>query len=84
MADKHVVPILLQLCTNIDRVFIEQVGPFGDLVVQEARKAWIAGGPRIKTSAVEAYISLLAGEIPDKKDRASFILRAHEVIGQYR
>jgi hypothetical protein len=79
----HVVPILLTLCAAIDGLFIETVGPFGALVVKEARATWLAGGHRIRTSDIESYIALLAREIPDADERKQFAAGAHELVGKY-
>jgi hypothetical protein len=79
----HVLPILLSLCAAIDGLFIETVGPFGALVVTEARAAWLAGGHRIRTSDIEPYIALLAREIADADSRQQFVADAHELVGKY-
>ena len=79
----RVLPLLESLCSAIDQIFIEAVGPFGQLVVTEARAKWMAAGHRIRTKDVEDYIVLLAREIPEAPQRAEFITRARTLIGQY-
>jgi hypothetical protein len=79
----RVLPLLAALCTAIDRIFIEEVGPFGQLVVRESREKWQAAGPRIRTSDVDDYIALLANEIPEPERRTGFIARARLLVGQY-
>ena len=79
----QVLPILAELCDLLDQAFIEQVGPFGELVVGEARAAWVRGGPRIRASDIEAYIALLAREITDGATREHFLAAARDVVGNY-
>ena len=83
MAGGHrVLPLLETLCSAIDQMFIEAVGPFGQLVVTETRAKWIAAGHRIRTTDVDDYIALLAREMPDAPLRAEFVARARALIGQ--
>jgi hypothetical protein len=79
----QVLPILAELCDLLDQAFIEQVGPFGELIVGETRAAWMRGGPRIRATDVEAYIALLAREITDTATREHFLTAAREVVGNY-
>ncbi|HEY7905032.1 MAG TPA: hypothetical protein VIH36_16400 [Casimicrobiaceae bacterium] len=79
----HVLPILIQLCDVLDRTFIETVGPFGELVVSEARVEWLAAGARIRTRDIEDYVALLAREVNDADARRQFLAAARAVIGKY-
>jgi len=79
----HVLPLLVGLCDQLDRAFIETVGPFGELVVGEARGQWQAGGARVRTRDIEDYVVLLAREIADADARAQFLALARQVIGKY-
>ncbi len=79
----HVLPILVELCDQLDRAFIETVGPFGELVVSESRAKWIAAGPHVRTRDVEAYAVLLAREVGDTDARDQFIAAARGIIGRY-
>lgn len=79
----HVLPILIELADQLDRAFIETVGPFGELVVAEARSAWLAAGPRIRTRDIEDYVVLLADEVGDAEARKQFLASARAVIGKY-
>ena len=84
MSDKsHVLPILVQLCDQLDQAFVETVGPFGDVVCAESRATWLAAGPHIRTRDIEAYIVLLAREVGDPDARAQFIAAARNIIGNY-
>ncbi len=58
------------------------VGPFGRLVVTEAREKWLATGRRVKTSDIVDYIMLLAREVPEARQRAEFIEGARRIIGK--
>lgn len=85
MAGAHrVMPFLETLCKALDRLFIDEVGPFGQLVVSEVRDKWSAAGPRMKPSDIEDYVALLAQEIPEARQRAEFDARARELLGRYK
>ena len=82
MADQpRVLPLLVHQCAAIDALFIEEVGPFGQLVVTEAREKWLVTGRRVKTSDIDDYIALLAGEVPESRQRAEFIAGARKIVG---
>jgi hypothetical protein len=82
MSEQHrVLPLLLAECAAIDALFIQEVGPFGQLVVAEAREKWLAGGRRVKSSDIVDYIALLAREIPEPRQRSEFIAGAREIVG---
>ena len=78
----RVLPLLNSMCAAIDELFIGEVGPFGQLVVSEARAKWLAAGRRIKTSDIDDYIVLLAREVPEPRQRAEFIAGARRIIGR--
>jgi hypothetical protein len=75
------LPILLQLCDAIDALFIEHVGPFGQMITGEARTRWLGSGNKMKTSDVDDYVALLAQEIEDRGQRTEFILQARALVG---
>ena len=82
MTDQHrVLPLLLNQCAAIDALFIEEVGPFGQFVVTEAREKWLAAGKRIKTSDIIDYIVLLASQVPEARQRSEFITGARQIVG---
>jgi len=78
------MPFLETLCKALDRLFIDEVGPFGEFVVGETRATWSAAGPRMKPSDIEDYVALLAAEIPEARQRAEFVTRARELLGRYK
>ena len=80
----RVMPFLETLCKALDRLFIDEVGPFGEFVVTETRAKWSAAGPRMKPSDIEDYVALLAQEIPEARQRAEFVTRARELLGRYK
>jgi hypothetical protein len=83
-AQHRVLPFLETLCKALDKVFIDEVGPFGEFVVGEVRERWIAAGPRTRPSDVEDYVKMLAQEIPEPRQRTEFIARARELLGKYK
>jgi hypothetical protein len=83
MPDLHrVLPLLNSQCAAIDALFIEEVGPFGRLVVAEVREKWLATGRRVRTSDIDDYIALLASEVPEPRQRAEFIAGARQIAGR--
>jgi hypothetical protein len=83
-AGHRVLPFLATLCTALDRLFVDEVGPFGQFVVGEVREKWSGTGPRMKTSDIEDYVALLAQEIPEPRQRGEFVVRARELLGRYK
>jgi hypothetical protein len=83
MPDLHrVLPLLNSQCAAIDELFIEEVGPFGRVVVAEVRQKWLATGRRVHTSDIDDYITLLAGEVPEPRQRAEFIEGARMIASR--
>ena len=80
----RVLPFLETLCKQLDQLFIDEVGPFGQFVVGEVRTKWTAAGPRVKTTDIEDYAVMLAKEITEQRQRNEFIARARELLGRYR
>lgn len=80
----RVLPFLETLCNGLDRLFVDEVGPFGQFVVGEVRAKWSAAGPRMKTSDIEDYVALLAQEITEPRQRAEFVQRARDLLGRYK
>src|SRR4029450_3299373 len=50
---ERALPLLNSHCGAIDALFIEEVGPFGRLVVAEVREKWLATGRRVRTSDID-------------------------------
>jgi hypothetical protein len=81
---KKVLPFLETLCGQLDKAFVDEIGPFGQFVVSEVRERWLEAGPRTRPSDVEEYVRMLANEIPEAPQRAAFIARARELLGKYK
>jgi hypothetical protein len=82
MNDTHrMLPLLARMSAGVDEIFVEYVGPFGELLIGEARSAWLRSGNKMHSSDIESYIALLAREIDDAARRAQFVLRAHQHAG---
>jgi len=77
----RVLPILQNLCAAIDEMYIEEVGPFGTMVVSEVRAKWVATGNKVRTSDVDQYIALLAEQLDDPWKRSEFVMRARQLVG---
>lgn len=81
MATAHrALPVLLRICTTIDRLFIVEVGPFGAQLAEDARAAWLATGNKNRPADVEQYVALLAQHIDDVDRREGFIADARQCI----
>lgn len=81
---RKVLPFLETLCGKLDKIFVVEVGPFGEFVVKEVRERWIEAGPRTRPADIEEYVRMLAEEIPETRQRAEFIMRARDLLGRYR
>ena len=81
---RKVLPFLETLCKQLDKVFVDEVGPFGEFVVSEVHERWLDTGPRTKPADIEEYVRMLAKEIPEAPQRAGFIARARELLGKYK
>jgi hypothetical protein len=75
------LPLLLNMCTAIDNAFIEEVGPFGQMLCAEARTRWLATGNKMKTTDLDPYVALLAREIDDPQQQSAFLRRARAIVG---
>ena len=81
---RRVLPFVETLCKQIDKLFVDEVGPFGEFVVTEVRERWVDAGPRTRPTDVEEYVRMLASEIPETRQREEFIARARELLGKYK
>ena len=75
------LPLLLSMCTTIDDAFVEEVGPFGQMLCAEARTRWLASGNKMKTTDLDSYVALLAAEIDEPEVRTAFVRRARGIVG---
>lgn len=83
-AQNRVLPFLETLARTLDRIFVEVVGPFGQFVTTEVRERWAAAGPRTRPADIEDYVTMLAQEVPEPRQRAEFVQRARELLGKYK
>jgi hypothetical protein len=83
-APRKVLPFLETLTKQLDKLFVAEVGPFGEFVVSEVRERWLDAGPRTRPADVEEYVAMLAGEIPEARQREDFTARARELLGKYK
>lgn len=74
-------PILSQMCAKVDQLFVEFIGPFGQMVIDETREKWQASGNKMHTSDLNDYIAMLAREIENPASRSAFIARARQAAG---
>lgn len=81
MAGSHrALPILLRICSAIDRLFVVEVGPFGTQLAADARIAWLETGNKSRPTDVEQYVALLAQHIDEGDRRDSFVTEARKCI----
>ena len=40
MNEKHVLPIVMQICRSIDNLFVSYVGPVGGFLCEETFEEW--------------------------------------------
>lgn len=67
---------ILDMCDAIDEQFVFEVGPFGEVVVEEVREAWLNSGNKVTVGHAIGYIKLLAEQIPGAQKQVSFSKRA--------
>jgi hypothetical protein len=77
----RILPLLAKLCATIDESFVEVVGPFAPMVIEESRTTWLATGNKTHPRDVNVYIALLAKEIENPARRADFASRARQILG---
>jgi len=81
MSNVHrALPVLLRICTAVDRLFVLEVGPFGAQLAEDARAAWLATGNKNRPSDVEQYVALLAQHIGDSERHDAFVAEARRCI----
>lgn len=71
---------ILSMCDAIDKEFVFEVGPFGEIVTEEVRESWLASGNKVTAGHAIEYLKLLAVQIPDTKKQKNFALRAMHCI----
>jgi hypothetical protein len=79
MTDKHILPIVIKICNNIDNLFLTYVGPVGNLLCEETFNQWKEAykpGPL----EIPYYISMLAEQVPDKEEKLRFSQEAMHLI----
>lgn len=79
MTEKHILPIVIRICHNIDNLFLTYVGPVGNLLCEETFNQWKAThkpGPL----EIPYYISMLAEQMPDNDQKARFAKEAMHLI----
>jgi hypothetical protein len=79
MTEKHIFPIVIKICRNIDGLFMTYVGPVGNLLCEEAFTQWkqtYKPGPL----EIPYYIDMLAVQIPDDDQKTKFAKEAIHLI----
>jgi hypothetical protein len=79
MPEKHIFPIVVRICQNIDNLFLTYVGPVGSLLCEEAFSRW---KEIHKPSPLEIpyYINMLAEQVPDQEKKVRFSKEAMHLI----
>jgi hypothetical protein len=79
MTKKHIFPIVIQICHNIDNLFLTYVGPVGNLLCEEAFNQW---KDNYKPGPLEIpyYINMLAEQMPEKEQQLRFSKEAMHLI----
>lgn len=75
-----VLPKLLSICRDIDKVFGRYVGPIAAELCAEALSAWTASGRKTRPTDITAYIALLSVHIPHAAQRLGFESEARRYI----
>lgn len=79
MSEKHIFPIVIRICQNIDNLFLTYVGPVGSLLSEEIFSQW---KQTHKPSPLEIpyYINMLAEQVPDQEKKVRFAKEAMHLI----
>jgi hypothetical protein len=79
MTEKHILPIVIRICRNIDNLFLTYVGPVGNLLCEETFRNW---QETHKPSPLEIpyYINMLAEQVPDNDEKVRFSKEAMHLI----
>ena len=82
MSEKHIFPIVVRICRDVDDLFLTYVGPVGNLLCGETFDKW---KETYKTGAMEIpyYIEMLAVQIPDNDKRVQFSREAMHLIANH-
>jgi len=73
-------PDLLAKCALIDEHFINETGPFGKFLAEEARAAWLASRRRMITTHLLEYITILSENIVEPEKKQGFVNRARRCV----
>ncbi|HZW86009.1 MAG TPA: hypothetical protein VFF41_00955 [Gallionella sp.] len=73
-------PDLLAKCALIDGHFINETGPFGKFLAEEARTAWLASRRRMITTHLLEYITILSENIVEPEKKQGFVNRARKCV----
>jgi len=74
-------PLLSQMCSTVDNLFVAFIGPIGQMLIDEAREKWLASANKVHASDIEGYIALLAQQIENPARHAEFVARARHDVG---
>jgi hypothetical protein len=79
MTEKHILPVVIRICRNIDNLFLTYVGPVGGLLCEEIFSQWKTTH---KPSPLEIpyYINMLAEQVPDSDEKVRFSKEAMHLI----
>lgn len=79
MTEKHILPIVLRICRNIDNLFLTYVGPVGNLLTEETFSQW-RDAHKPGPLEIPYYISMLAEQMPDSEQKTRFSKEAMHLI----
>ena len=71
MKQKSILPVVVEICRDIDDLFLHYVGPVGALLCEETFENWQT---QYRPAALEIphYIEMLAVQIPDRVKKVQF------------
>jgi len=69
----------LDIVAKIDKLFIEQVGPFGQLLIEDAKDLWRQKGWK-GPSALRHYVSALALHLDQPSAKDAFVKATNQVV----
>ncbi len=72
---KKTLPIVDRMRANIDKLFVQYVGPIGTELAEEHYEDWLRQG-NVGPLGLKKYIAMLSRDVPHARKQAEFVVKA--------